>query len=263
VTDETILSGTGLTHSFGEGRTLTRVLRGISVSFRRGEVALLTGPSGSGKSTLLAVLSGLLRPDGGTVTALGQDVWAMSDRRRERFRLEHCGYVFQHHNLLGALPARQQIEIVLRWGYGTPAGEARRRTDEILDFLGLRDRADLLPLELSGGEKQRVAIGRALVKKPTLCFADEPTSALDWEHGKNIVGLLRRQATERGGTVLIVSHDPRMEPFADSIHHLTDGQLSPAAPTAQASAAAAASAAEPAAKTAGQTAPASAGGGTA
>jgi putative ABC transport system ATP-binding protein len=257
VANDIILSGTDLTHSFGEGRTLTRVLRGISVSFRRGEVALLTGPSGSGKSTLLAVLSGLLRPQGGVVTALGQDVWALSDRRREQFRLEHCGYVFQHHNLLGALPARQQIEIVLRWGCGTSAEEAHRRTDEMLDFLGLRDRADLLPLELSGGEKQRVAIGRALVKQPTLCFADEPTSALDWEHGQNIVKLLRRQATERGGTVLIVSHDPRMEPFADSIHHLTDGKLSPRALTPKA---AEAEAKTTAAKTA---APASAGGGAA
>jgi putative ABC transport system ATP-binding protein len=249
VSGETILSGTELTHSFGEGRTLTRVLRGVNVSFRRGEVVLLTGPSGSGKSTLLAVLSGLLRPRGGTVTALGQNVWAMSDRRRERFRLEHCGYVFQHHNLLAALPARQQIEIVLRWGRGASLGEARRRADEMLDFLAMRDRADLLPLELSGGEKQRVAIGRALVKEPTLCFADEPTSALDWEHGRNIVELLRKQATERGGTVLIVSHDPRMEPFADTILHLTDGRLTPTALTA--------------ADATRLTAPASAGGGAA
>ena len=143
-------------------------------------MALLMGPSGSGKSTLLAVLSGLLHPDTGQVTALGQDLWAMTDKERERFRLEHCGFIFQGYNLFAALTARQQLEMVLRWGESASARDARRRADDMLELLGLAKKGNLRPAELSGGEKQRVAIGRALIKNPKFCFADEPTSALDW-----------------------------------------------------------------------------------
>ena len=134
------------------------------------------GPSGSGKSTLLAVLSGLLRPDGGQVMSLGQDIWKMSDAQRERFRLKHCGFIFQGYNLFAALSARQQLEMVVRWGKGASAKDARRRADEMLTLLGLGKKSHLRPSELSGGEKQRVAIGRALIKEPEFCFADEPTA---------------------------------------------------------------------------------------
>jgi putative ABC transport system ATP-binding protein len=183
------------------------------------------GPSGSGKSTLLAVLSGLLHPDSGRVIALGQDVWAMSDVQRERFRLKHCGFVFQGYNLFASLTARQQIEMVIRWGEGASAREARRRTDEVLEILDMRRKGNLRPTELSGGEKQRVAIGRALVKKPQLIFADEPTSALDWRHGEDVVKLLQIAARERGATVLCVSHDKRLVPYADQVFKLEDGRL--------------------------------------
>src|SRR5439155_20386833 len=142
-----------------------------------GEIVLLMGPSGSGKSTLLAILSGLLRPDSGQVQALNQYLWTMSDKQRERFRLEHFGFIFQGYNLFAALTARQQLEMVVRWGEGASAREARRRAEEMLALLGLARKAHLRPAELSGGEKQRVAIGRALIKNPNFCFADEPTSA--------------------------------------------------------------------------------------
>jgi putative ABC transport system ATP-binding protein len=214
-----------LTRSFGVGETRTTALRSVSLDLRAGELALLMGPSGSGKSTLLAALSGLLRPDGGKVWALGEDLWDLSEPEQERFRLAHCGFVFQGYNLFPALTARQQLEMVLRWGEGIPAREARRQAEEMLDLLGLARKADLRPAELSGGEKQRVAIGRALIKQPAFCFADEPTSALDWHHGEQVVELLRAAAHERGATILAVSHDARLIPYADRVFHMDDGRL--------------------------------------
>jgi putative ABC transport system ATP-binding protein len=158
------LRGRHLTRTFGQGETLVTALADVSLDLAPGEFALLMGPSGSGKSTLLAVLSGLLPPTAGQVLALGEDLWKMSDKQRERFRLRHVGFVFQGYNLLAALMARQQLELVLRWGAGASAREARERADETLALLGLASRAHLRPDQLSGGEKQRVAIGRALIK---------------------------------------------------------------------------------------------------
>jgi putative ABC transport system ATP-binding protein len=224
-----ILRGRDLTRTFGDGESITVALRDASLDLYRGQFALLMGPSGSGKSTLLAVLSGLLRPTAGTVHARHRDrmidVWELSDRDREKFRLAQCGYIFQGYNLFPALTARQQLEIVLRWGMGTSAREARRQSDEMLSVLGLGNRLNLLPAALSGGEKQRVAIGRALIKSPTLVFADEPTSALDWAHGEQVVELLRNAAHERGATILVVSHDARMVHLVDTVFHMEDGQL--------------------------------------
>src|SRR6267142_2096329 len=129
--DDPVLRGIDLTRSFGDGDSLTYALRDVSLDLFRGQLILLMGPSGSGKSTLLAVLSGLLRPDSGQVLAHDGDklidVWTMTDRQRERYRLRHCGFIFQGYNLFPALTARQQLEIVLRWGDGTPARQARER----------------------------------------------------------------------------------------------------------------------------------------
>jgi putative ABC transport system ATP-binding protein len=219
------LRGAHLSRSFGQGETRTLAVDDVSLEIGSGQIALLMGPSGSGKSTLLAILSGLLRPDSGQVLALGQDLWAMSDKQREHFRLKHCGFIFQGYNLFAALTARQQLEMVVRWGEGAPARDARRRAEEMLTLLGLGKKAHLRPAELSGGEKQRVAIGRALIKGPDFCFADEPTSALDWAHGEQVVELLRTAAHERGATVLIVAHDSRIIPYADRVLHLEDGRL--------------------------------------
>jgi putative ABC transport system ATP-binding protein len=219
------LQGVHLTRSFGQGETRTTVLHDVSLELFSGQITLLMGPSGSGKSTLLAILSGLLHPDSGGVLALGQDLWALSDHERERFRLRHCGFIFQGYNLFGALTARQQIEMVVRWGEGATAREARRRADEMLDLLGLTKKAHLRPTELSGGEKQRVAIGRALIKDPNFCFADEPTSALDWAHGQQVIELLRSAAHDRGATVLVVAHDARIIEYVDRVIHMEDGRL--------------------------------------
>jgi putative ABC transport system ATP-binding protein len=188
------------------------------------------GPSGSGKSTLLAALSGLMRPDGGKVVALGEDLWQLSDRNRKHFRLLHCGFIFQGYNLFPALTARQQLEMVLRWGKGTSRREARLRAEEMLVLLGLGGKFHLRPGQLSGGEQQRVAIGRALVKGATLCFADEPTGALDWGHGQQVIELLRSAAHESGATILVVGHDPRIIPLADRVFQMKDGCLAESAP---------------------------------
>src|SRR5207302_6026175 len=214
-----------LTRTYGTGDLLTVALDDVSLELKRSEFVLLMGPSGSGKSTLLAVLSGLLKPTSGDVVALGQDLWQLSEKERERFRRRHCGFIFQGYNLFPMLTARQQVELVLRWGEGLLPRPARRRAGELLDMLGLSRKGHLYPEQLSGGEKQRVAIGRALVKEPAFCFADEPTSALDWAHGEQVIGLLRSAAHEKGTTVLVVAHDPRIMPFADRVLHLEDGEL--------------------------------------
>lgn len=220
-----VLIAENLSRSFGQGSTRVKVLREVSFQLDRGQFVLLMGPSGSGKSTLLALLSGLARPDTGRVFALGQDLWAMTEKQRERFRLRHCGFIFQGYNLFPSLTAQEQLEMVLRWGEGVSPSEASSRVETVLAELGLADRAHLRPGQLSGGEKQRVAVARALVKNPELCFADEPTSALDWTAGKQVVQMMR-QATHRHDTMMfVVAHDTRLIPFADRVFHLDDGQL--------------------------------------
>jgi putative ABC transport system ATP-binding protein len=220
-----ILAGHDLVHSFDSGETTLTVLRQVSFQLHRGEFVLLMGPSGSGKSTLLAILSGLLRPRGGKVVVLGEDFWAKTAQQQEQVRLRHFGFIFQGFNLFPALTARQQLELPLCWGGGLSAREAARRAEAMLESLGLGGKMHRRPAQLSGGEKQRVAIGRALVKEPALCFADEPTSALDWAHGKQVIELLRAAAHDWGATVLTVSHDPRVAPYADRVLHLEDGSL--------------------------------------
>lgn len=214
-----------LLRTFGSGETRTVALQNINLDLERGDLNILMGPSGSGKSTLLAVISALLRPDSGRVVALDEDLWAMSDRDLERFRLKHCSYIFQGYNLFPALSARQQLEVVLQWGEGISQRDARIRSDRVLGQLGLTKRSHLRPIEMSGGEKQRVAIARALVKEPSFLFADEPTSALDWENGQAVIELLRECGRERGATVLVVTHDHRLVPFADKVIEMADGEL--------------------------------------
>ena len=174
--DELTLSATDLVRTYGDGETIATAVNHVSLDLYRGQFALLMGPSGSGKSTLLAMISGLLHPTSGKVRGRDGnrmlDLWDLTDREREQYRLKYCGYIFQGYNLFPALNARQQLEIVLRWGSGVPAREARKQSEEILGILGLAKKTHLLPAQLSGGEKQRVAIGRALVKNCLLYTSD-------------------------------------------------------------------------------------------
>jgi putative ABC transport system ATP-binding protein len=215
----------GLTKSFGTGDVMTTALREVGIELFPGQLALLMGPSGSGKSTFLAALSGLLRPDDGRVLALDQDLWSLTEKERERFRRKYCGFIFQGYNLFPALTASQHLEMVLRWGNGCSYREAHERTTTMLGLLGLSKKAKLRPNQLSGGEKQRVAIGRALIKEPSFVFADEPTAALDWKHGEQVIELLRVAAHDAGATILVVGHDSRLIPHVDRVFHLDDGCL--------------------------------------
>lgn len=228
--DSPILRGQSLTRTYGDGEVKKNVVRDVSLDLHRGQIALLMGPSGSGKSTLLALLSGLLEPSSGSVICEDRgemhDIWSLSAKQREDFRLRQVGFIFQGYNLFPALTARQQLEIVLRWGGHSGGREARRKADAMLAELGLAKNAHKKPAQLSGGEKQRVAIGRALVKDPRFVFADEPTSALDWENGERVIEMLRLAAHERDATILVVSHDHRLEPYVDTQFHMEDGILS-------------------------------------
>jgi putative ABC transport system ATP-binding protein len=214
----------GLTKRFKTGRTHIEVLKSVDFDALHGEMTMVMGPSGSGKSTLVASLSGLLRPDAGTVQAMGQDLWSLRPAKIDKFRLDHCGFIFQGFNLFGALTALQQVTTILKYkGYG-PA-EAKERAAVALTEVGLAKRMDLRPAELSGGEKQRVAIARALAKAPRLLFADEPTSALDGENGQVVIKLLQRAAKEHGAAVICVTHDPRLKAYADRVIHIEDGVI--------------------------------------
>jgi putative ABC transport system ATP-binding protein len=221
---ETAIRAHGLYKRFKTGRIHIDVLKRVDFEARHGEVTMVMGPSGSGKSTLVATLSGLLKPDEGRVTAMGEDLWSLKSGRLDRFRLDHCGFIFQGFNLFSALTALQQVEIILKY-QGVPARERRERAANALMEVGLETKMGQRPAELSGGEKQRVAIARALAKNPQLLFADEPTSALDGENGQVVVKLLQRAAKQHGAAVICVTHDIRLEAYADRIIHLEDGLI--------------------------------------
>ena len=213
-----------ISKSYGPANNRIRVLKDLSLSVHPGELTLCVGPSGSGKSTLVSALSGLLNPDTGRVKLLGEDLWAMDENERDDFRLRHCGFVFQGFNLFGALTALENVLLPLSF-MGIPVIEARERAHVALAEVGLAARSHLLPAELSGGEKQRTAIARAIAKNPRLIFADEPTSALDKENGQRVVDILHRFARTHGATILGVTHDPRLLSHADRVIHLEDGLI--------------------------------------
>ncbi len=219
------ITAKGLVKRFKTGRSYVEVLKGVDFDARHGDVTMVMGPSGSGKSTLVAALSGLLKPEEGTVRAMeAEDLWKLPSGRIDRFRLDHCGFIFQGFNLFPALTAKQQVMTALHY-QGVSRSEADRRARVALDEVGLSAKMNQRPSELSGGEKQRVAIARALAKNPDLIFADEPTSALDGENGQIVIRLLRRAATEHGAAVICVTHDPRLEAYADRVIHIEDGRI--------------------------------------
>jgi putative ABC transport system ATP-binding protein len=223
-TNKTAIEAHGVYKRFKTGRTHIEVLKRVDFDARHGEVTMVMGPSGSGKSTLVASLSGLLKPDEGTVRALDTNLWDLRSGKLDRFRLDHCGFIFQGFNLFSALTALQQVEIILKY-QGHAKTVARDKAALALEEVGLGKRLNSRPSEMSGGEKQRVAIARALAKDPRLVFADEPTSALDGENGQIVIKLLQRAAKQHGAAVICVTHDPRLEAYADRIIHLEDGNV--------------------------------------
>lgn len=213
-----------VTKVYGAGHTAVQAVDGLSLTVEAGEVVLIMGPSGSGKTTLLMMAGGLLRPSAGSVHITGLDVTSLGEGQLPRIRLRKIGFIFQAFNLLSALTALENVEIVSRLA-GVDGQAARTRAAALLADLGLADRMHFLPKNLSGGEKQRVAIARALANEPDIVFADEPTANLDSKTGYQVMHLLRRIAKTHGKSVVIVSHDRRIEDIADRILWMEDGRL--------------------------------------
>ncbi|BEV10165.1 ABC transporter ATP-binding protein [Asticcacaulis sp. DW145] len=224
MTGKLAIEAKGLTKSYKIGKIKQPVLKEVNFTAYHGQVTMVMGPSGSGKSTLIAALSGLMKPDEGEVIALGESLWKKKKAKIDQFRLDHCGFIFQGFNLFPALNATQQVEQVLKY-CKVKKGEAKKRAVQALTEVGLDKRLKQTPSALSGGEKQRVAIARALSKNPQLLFADEPTSALDSVSGQVVIKLLHRAAKEHGAAVIVVTHDPRLEAYADRVIHMEDGQI--------------------------------------
>lgn len=216
------MSARALTKTYGVGETQVVAVGGVDLDVAPGEVVLIMGPSGSGKTTLLLMLGALLRPTSGSLVVDGIDTTTAPERALPRLRATHFGFVFQDYNLLGALTARENVELACNLA-GTTGPRARARATELLDRFGLTGRAGFRPEQLSGGEKQRVSLARALANDPAVVLADEPTANLDSARGHEIARLLRRLADEDSRSIVIVSHDQRLREVADRILWLEDG----------------------------------------
>lgn len=200
------------------------VLKGIDLNIEPHEIVSIVGPSGAGKTTLLQIMGTLYKPDAGSVEIAGQDVLSLSSTRLSRFRCEHLGFVFQFHQLLPEFSAVENVMIpgmIAR----RDKGEIKKRALELLDFMGLTDRASHKPAELSGGEKQRVAVARALMNNPDVILADEPSGSLDAHNKKELHQLFFRLREEMGQTFVIVTHDEELASITDRTIHLLDGAV--------------------------------------
>jgi putative ABC transport system ATP-binding protein len=194
----------------------------VTTTFPAGELTAIVGPSGSGKSTLMHLLAGLDKPTGGQAWIDGVEVTALDDKGMTALRREKLGFIFQFFNLVPVLSARENIELPVRIA-GNDVDEEWR--DELIETVGLGDRASHRPAELSGGQQQRVAVARALISRPAVVFADEPTGNLDSKSGEGVLDLLRKSASEWNQTVIVVTHDPKVAAYADRVVVLADGQI--------------------------------------
>jgi putative ABC transport system ATP-binding protein len=209
---------------YGSGEAAVRAVDQVTLQVGQGELVLILGPSGAGKTTLLSLMGGLLRPSSGSVQIVGVALQTLSWRALSQFRLRQIGFVFQFFQLLSALTACENVEILFRLG-GYTAHEARRRATALLIRLGLEHRLHHLPAMLSGGEKQRVALARALALEPSLVLADEPTGSLDSHSGEEVIRRLRQLVVDHACTIVITSHDVRIVPVASRVLYCEDGRL--------------------------------------
>ena len=216
----------GLTRTFEVGETEIEALRGVSLKVDAGEFVALVGPSGSGKSTFLNLVGGLDRPSGGELWVNGVELSASNEKALTEHRRRRVGFVFQGFNLLPRLTALENVAVPLIFT-GVPARQRLARARELLLQVGLGQRLEHRPTQLSGGEQQRVAIARALVARPAIILADEPTGNVDSATGAEIMALLRRLNREQGVTLLLVTHDAEAAAFAGRIVHLRDGRIEP------------------------------------
>ena len=222
--DDLALHCEAITKEFGSGQTRIQVLRGVDFSVRLGEMMFLIGPSGCGKTTLISVLAGLLTPNSGTLTVLGQSMRGFRGGRLVDFRAKNIGFIFQQFNLLPTLTAAENAAVPLIGQYMS-FGRAVKQAGEMLDRLGMQAHKRKYPSQLSGGQQQRVAIARALVHSPRLVICDEPTASLDAETGQTVMKLLRELAVTPDRSVIVVTHDDRIYKYADRISSMSDGRI--------------------------------------
>jgi putative ABC transport system ATP-binding protein len=221
---EAAIRAAGIVKWFGEGEAKTQALRSVTLDAHFGEMLYIVGPSGSGKTTLLSVLSGILRPDSGSVSVEGADIWSLGSDKLADFRLHKIGFVFQDYHLFPRLTTAENVAIPLilkRMEWSAAIAEARK----YLDIVGLKGRADLPPVKLSGGEQQRVAIARAIAGQPDILIMDEPTASLDGDTGHSVVGFVKENILNEKRCILIVTHDDRINEFATRILKMEDGRL--------------------------------------
>ena len=209
----------GLSKTYGSGAAEVQALRGVDLEVRRGEFIVMLGPSGSGKSTLLNILGGLDVPSAGDVRFLDHALTGAEERELTRYRREHVGFVFQFYNLIPSLTARENVQLVCEM--------AERPMDPVraLTLVGLEERLDHFPAQLSGGEQQRVAIARAIAKQPDVLLCDEPTGALDYQTGKLVLEVLERVNREIGTTVAIITHNVAIAGMGDRVVRMHSGQI--------------------------------------
>jgi putative ABC transport system ATP-binding protein len=220
----TAIDATGLTKIYQEGSIEVPAVQEVSLTAEPGEVLAILGPSGSGKTTLLSMLGCMLRPTHGSITIHGERVSDLDERRLPWVRRRYVGFIFQSFNLFSALSAAENVEVVLQLK-GVDRRRRREEAHELLDSVGLGSRADHLPRDMSGGERQRVSIARALAGDPPLIMADEPTANLDWKNGEQVMKLLHGVTRSEGRTVIIVTHDHRVMPYIDRSVRIEDGRL--------------------------------------
>src|SRR3989338_67442 len=213
-----------LSKTFGSGHTAVKAVRNISLKLVPGDIVLVMGPSGSGKTTLISMIGTLMRPTGGDVLLDGKNVTELSPDKLADFRLNNVGFVFQSFNLIASLNAELNVMLPLL-AKGTSKSAARQNARELLMKLGIGERLHHLPRDLSGGEKQRVAVARALVNEPKIILADEPTANLDSKTGHEVMQLLCQTACSEGRAVIIVSHDTRLKDVAKRVIIIEDGRL--------------------------------------
>jgi putative ABC transport system ATP-binding protein len=213
---------TNLHKIYEEGSVKVHAVKGASLSIDAGRLVLLMGPSGSGKTTLLSMMGCILKPTEGYVRIMGQDIKNWDENLLPIIRRKYIGFIFQHFNLLSALTARENVEASLNLK-GIKGKVAERMSRNLLEQVGLGDRCDFLPMDLSGGEKQRVSIARALAGDPSIILADEPTGNLDSQTGRRVIELLKHLVVRENKSIVIVTHDTRITDLADMVYHMEDG----------------------------------------
>ncbi len=214
----------GLTKWFGEGDARMKAVDHVSLVAQFGEMVFIVGPSGSGKTTLLSMISGILRPDSGTVHINGRDIWALSNDQLAELRLNSIGFVFQDYHLFARLTAAENVAIPLILKH-CDWDDAIVQANRSLEVVGLAGRGDIRPVKLSGGEQQRVAIARAIIGSPQILILDEPTASLDGDTGKMIIAFVKSKILNTQRCILIVTHDVRINEYADRIIHMEDGRI--------------------------------------